>query len=69
MQNQNIKKLDRTLGELIAAAGEVAFEHSNSDQEAYRLARIALIEILKRASYPEEFDEDFDCSKKQHYFH
>jgi hypothetical protein len=69
MQNQNTKKLNTALGELIAAAGEVAFEHSNSDQEAYRLARIALIEILKRASYPGEFDEEFDGLKKPRYFH
>ncbi|HEU4343819.1 MAG TPA: hypothetical protein VFU31_19885 [Candidatus Binatia bacterium] len=69
MQNPNTKKLDPTLGELIAAAGEVAFEHSNSDQEAYRLARIALIEILKRAANPREFDEEFDGSKRPRYFH
>ena len=54
----NCKKLDTTLGELIAAASEVAFEYSKSDKQAYRLARLALIEILKKASHPIEIDMD-----------
>lgn len=56
----NCKKLDTTLGDLIAAASEVAFEYSNSDRQAYRLARLALIEILKKASPPIEIDLDID---------
>ena len=56
----NCKKLDTTLGELIAAASEVAFEYSKSDKQAYRLARLALIEILKKASHPIEIDIDID---------
>ncbi len=56
----NCKKLDTTLGELIAAASEVAFEYSSSDKQAYRLARLALIEILKKASHPIEIDMDID---------
>jgi len=52
-------KLETTLGDLIAAAGEVAFEYSNSDREAYKLARLALIEILKKTSYPIDLDQDF----------
>lgn len=59
MKNQSARKLDTTLGELIAAASEVAFEYSNSDQEAYRLARLALIEFLKQASHPQGSDEKF----------
>jgi hypothetical protein len=35
---------------LLAAAGEVAFECSNSDREALDLAQLALIEILKNTS-------------------
>jgi hypothetical protein len=56
----NCKRLETTLGELIAAASEVAFEYSKSDKEAYRLARLALIEILKKASHPIEIDIDID---------
>ena len=56
----NSKRLETTLGDLIAAASEVAFEYSDSDKQAYRLARLALIEILKKASHPIDLDADFD---------
>jgi len=56
--DSNCKKIDTTLGDLIAAASEVAFEYSNSDRQAYRLARLALIEILKIASHHIEIDMD-----------
>ncbi len=56
----NSKKLETTLGDLIAAASEVAFEYSDSDKQAYRLARLALIEILKKASRPIELDMDLE---------
>jgi hypothetical protein len=56
----NTRRLDTTLGDLIAAASEVAFEYSDNDREAYELARLALIEILKKASYPTEINHDFD---------
>ncbi len=56
----NSKRLETTLGDLIAAASEVAFEYSDSDKQAYRLARLALIEILKKASRSIELDADFD---------
>jgi len=51
--------LETTLGDLIAAASEVAFEYSNNDREAYELARLALIEILKKTSYPIDLDHEF----------
>jgi hypothetical protein len=54
------KKLDTTLGDLIAAASEVAFEYSDNDKEAYQLARLALIEILRKAYHPTDLTEDFD---------
>ena len=59
MKKPELGKLETTLGDLIAAAGEVAFEYSNSDREAYKLARLALIEILKKTSYPVDLDQDF----------
>jgi hypothetical protein len=55
----NPKRLDTTLGELIAAASEVAFEYSDNDRDAYRIAQAALVEILKKASHPIDFDDDF----------
>ena len=60
MERPATKILNTTLGELIAAASEVAFEYSDNDKDAYRLARLALIEILKKSPNPMVLDEDFD---------
>jgi hypothetical protein len=49
--NHDPNKLDTTLGDLIEAVSEVAFEYSDNAGEAYLLARLALVEILKTASY------------------
>ena len=59
MKKPQSEKLETTLGNLIAAASEVAFEYSNNDREAYKLARLALIEILKKTSHPVDLDQDF----------
>ena len=48
MNSRSAKRIDTTLGELIAAASEVAFEYSDNEREAYGLARLALIEMLKK---------------------
>ena len=44
------RKLNTPLGELIAAAGQVAFECSDNDKDAYILAQLALIEMIKKTS-------------------
>jgi len=69
MERPATKIVNTTLGELIAAASEVAFEYSNNDRDAYRMARLALIEILKNSPNPMIFDEDFDLelTGKKHY--
>ena len=54
---KSTKKLDTTLGELIAAASEVAFEYSDNDSDAYKLAQAALIEILRKASHAGSLDD------------
>jgi hypothetical protein len=59
MESHNSRRIDTTLGELIAAASEVAFEYSDNDKDAYRLARLALIEMLKKASRPIDFEDEF----------
>ena len=59
MKKPESGKLETTLGDLIAAASEVAFEYSNNDREAYKLARLALIEILKKTSHLVDLDQDF----------
>ncbi len=53
------RHVETTLGDLIAAASEVAFEYSNSDVEAYSLAQFALVEILKKTSQPLDLDKEF----------
>ena len=45
--------------ELIAAAGELAFEYAENDNDGRRLARLALIEFLRTRSYSENLDRDF----------
>jgi hypothetical protein len=48
--NRNDRRIDTTLGELIATISDVAFEYSDDKKEAYNLARQVLVEILKNAS-------------------
>jgi len=61
MQKSSSRILNTTLGDLIAAASEVAFEYSDNDKDAYKMARLALIEILKNSSHSFVLDEDFDA--------
>jgi hypothetical protein len=61
---RNSKRIDTTLGDLIAAASEVAFEYSDNDRDAYRMARLALIELIKNRSHVGDFDRDLDLSKE-----
>ena len=39
--------IETALGELIAAASEVAFEYSDNDRDAYNLAQVALVELFR----------------------
>jgi hypothetical protein len=48
--SQNGNRIDTTLGELIATISDIAFETSSDAKEAYELARMVLVEILKDAS-------------------
>ena len=57
MEHHN-RRLDTTLGELIAAASEVAFEYSTNDRDAYRLAQAALVEILRKSARPLSLEEE-----------
>jgi hypothetical protein len=70
MNSRSAKRIDTTLGELIAAASEVAFEYSDNEIEAYRLARLALIEMLKKASHPVDVEEElFNPMTRKSYLH
>jgi hypothetical protein len=45
--------------ELIAAAGELAFEYAENDNDGRRLARLALIEFLRNTPKGLNLDSDF----------
>ena len=65
--NRNDHKIDSTLGEVMATISDVAFEYSDDTQEAYDLARLVLVEILKGASLSGEIgDQHFSTSKLVH---
>lgn len=57
---RNPKSLGNSLGELIATAGEVAFAYSDNDKDGHRLARLALIELIRNRAQAINFDKDFD---------
>jgi hypothetical protein len=60
MEKSNSQKIDTTLGDLIAAASEVAFEFSDNDKEAYNLAQLALMEIIKKTAHPIDLTREFE---------
>ncbi len=60
MEKSHNRKIDTTLGDLIAAASEVAFEFSDNDKEAYNLAQVALMEIIKKTAHSIDLTEEFE---------
>jgi len=64
---RNGNRIDTTLGELIATISEVAFEYSQDTREAYELARLVLVRILKGASPRGKIvNQQFSTSKYPH---
>ena len=65
--DRNNRRINSTLGDLIAAISEVAFENSADTKEAYTVASLVLVEILKRAYFRSEMvDRRFPMSKYPH---
>lgn len=60
MEKDNLIRLETTLGDLIAAASEVAFEYSDNDKEAYNLARLALVEMLRKTSHRVDLNKELE---------
>ncbi len=60
MEKPNSRRIDTTLGDLIAAASEVAFEYSDNDKDAYHLAQLALMEIIKKSTQPLDLDKELE---------
>ena len=53
-RSNNNNRINTTLGDLIATVSEFAFEYSADPREAYDLARVVLVELLKGASSESE---------------
>jgi len=51
-------KIADSFRELIAAAGELAFEYAENDNDGRRLARLALIEFLRNTPNAVNLDRD-----------
>ena len=69
MENGAKITIETTLGELIAAASEVAFEYSDNDREAYNLAQIALVELLRNRPHENlrsQFEDFYAPSEISH---
>ena len=60
MEKTNSYRLETTLGDLIAAASEVAFEYSENDKDAYSLAQLALIEMLRKTTHRVDLNKEFE---------
>jgi hypothetical protein len=58
MENPKDKIAD-SFRELIVAAGELAFEYAENDNDGRRLARLALIEFLRNTPNAVNLDSDF----------
>ena len=48
--NHGENRIDTTLGDLIAAISDIAFEYTEDKNDAYRLTGVVLAEILKKTS-------------------
>jgi len=60
MEKPNSRRIDTTLGDLIAAASEVAFEYSKNDKDAYNIAQLVLMEMIKKSSQPLDLDNELE---------
>jgi hypothetical protein len=60
MDKPDNRRIDTTLGDLIAAASEVAFEFCDNDKDAYNLAQLALMEMIKKTAHPADLTKDFE---------
>ena len=60
MEKPISRRIDTSLGDLIAAASEIAFEYSNNDKDAYNLAQLALLEMIKKRSQPVDLDHELE---------
>lgn len=57
-------RIDTTLGDLIAAISDAAFEIFDSSDAAYELASLVLLELLKSASFTGQ-QEEWQCPSNE----
>jgi hypothetical protein len=57
---EKTNRLETTLGDLIAAASEVAFEYSENDRDAYILAQFALVEMLRKTTHRIDLNKELE---------
>ena len=60
MEKTSSYRLETALSDLIAAAGEVAFEYSENDKDAFTLAQVALVELLRKTTQRVDLDKEFE---------
>lgn len=60
MDKPSNRRIETTLGDLIAAASEVAFEFSDNDKDAYSLAQLALMEMIKKTTQPIDLNKELE---------
>ena len=59
--------VDTTLKDLMATISDVAFEHAGEPEEAYEIARLVLLRILKDASLKRKWlTGQFSAAKCSH---
>jgi len=64
---RNGRRIETTLGDLIATISDVALEGSRDPKKAYELTRLVLLEMLKSASVRSEIvAPPFPASKVVH---
>ena len=59
--NRSDNRINTSLGELIATVSEFAFDYSADTREAYDLARLILVELLKGVSSESEIIDRHFC--------
>jgi hypothetical protein len=57
---EKTNRLETTLGDLIAAASEVAFEYSDNERDAYMLAQVVLVEMLRKTAPSLDLNQQFE---------
>lgn len=64
--HDNGKRIDTTLGDLIATISDIVFDNSNNPEQAYALTHLVLMEMLKTASFNKCIDRRYPTNRNLH---